>query len=111
MAGTPRGARIPQKSQQHREAWYEDRCHWRRGCRDQGRRAKLKREQPGAEVVLYSKGRDISYAGCGLPYYLGGGIPTRDALIVNTPQKFAGLTGVQVFTGQEATGIDPPPKP
>ena len=72
--------------------------------------AKLKREQPGAEVVLYSKGRDISYAGCGLPYYLGGGIPTRDALIVNTPQKFAGLTGVQVFTGQEATGIDPAAK-
>ena len=72
--------------------------------------AKLKREQPGAEVVLYSKGCDISYAGCGLPYYLGGGIPTRDALIVNTPQKFAGLTGVQVFTGQEATGIDPAAK-
>lgn len=29
--------------------------------------AKLKREQPDAEVVLYSKGTDISYAGCGLP--------------------------------------------
>ncbi len=68
--------------------------------------AKLKREQPDAEVVLYSKGRDISYAGCGLPYYVGGEIPTREDLIVNTPQKYAGLTGVQVFTGQEAVKLD-----
>ena len=68
--------------------------------------AKLKREQPDAEVVLYSKGRDISYAGCGLPYYMGGEIPTREDLIVNTPQKYAGLTGVQVFTGQEAVKLD-----
>ena len=62
--------------------------------------AKLKREQPDAEVVLFSKGRDISYAGCGLPYYLGGEIPDREDLIVNTPAKYAGLTRVQVFTGQ-----------
>ena len=53
--------------------------------------AKLKREMPDAEVVLYSKGQDISYAGCGLPYYLGGSIPTRDDLIVNTrPQNMPG---------------------
>lgn len=68
--------------------------------------AKLKREQPEAEVVLYSKGRDISYAGCGLPYYLGGDIPTREDLIVNTPEKYAGLTRVQVHTGQEAVAVD-----
>ena len=68
--------------------------------------AKLKREQPGAEVVIYTKGKDISYAGCGLPYYVGGEIATRDELIVNTPQKYAGLTGVQVFTGQEAVKLD-----
>ena len=68
--------------------------------------AKLKREQPAAQVLLYSKGQDISYAGCGLPYYLGGGIETREELIVNTPAKYAGLTGVQVFTGQEAVALD-----
>ncbi len=33
--------------------------------------AKLKREDRGAEVVLVTKSRDISYAGCGLPYYVG----------------------------------------
>lgn len=68
--------------------------------------AKLKREQPDAEVVIYTKGQDISYAGCGLPYYLGGDIPTREDLIVNTPQKYAGLTRVQVYTGQEAVALD-----
>ena len=68
--------------------------------------AKLKREQPDAEVVLFSKSRDISYAGCGLPYYLGGEIPDREDLIVNTPAKYAGLTRVQVFTGQEAVALN-----
>ncbi|PWM20414.1 MAG: pyridine nucleotide-disulfide oxidoreductase [Collinsella tanakaei] len=68
--------------------------------------AKLKREQPEAEVLIYTKGRDISYAGCGLPYYLGGEIKTREELIVNTPQKYAGLTRVQVFPGREAVALD-----
>ena len=68
--------------------------------------AKRKREQPDAQVVIYTKGQDISYAGCGLPYYVGGGIATREELIVNTPQKYAGLTRVQVFTGREAVAMD-----
>ena len=68
--------------------------------------AKLKREQPDAQVVLYTKGQDISYAGCGLPYYVGGSIETREELIVNTPWKYAGLTRVEVHTGQEATALD-----
>ena len=72
--------------------------------------AKLKRTRPDAQVVLYTKGQDISYAGCGLPYYLGGAIESRDELIVNTPQKYAGLTRVEVHTGQEAVALDPAAK-
>lgn len=68
--------------------------------------AKLKRCDRNAVVKVYTKGEDISYAGCGLPYYIGGAIPSREALIVNTPQKYSGLTGAEVFTGCEATGID-----
>ena len=41
--------------------------------------AKLKRCDRSAEVKVYTKGTDISYAGCGLPYYIGGDIPTREA--------------------------------
>lgn len=68
--------------------------------------AKLKRCDRNAEVKVYTKSEDISYAGCGLPYYIGGDIPSRENLIVNTPAKYSGLTGVEVFTGCEATGID-----
>lgn len=68
--------------------------------------AKLKRLDRNADVKIYTKGSDISYAGCGLPYYLGGDIPSRDSLIVNTPQKYAGLTGADVFPSCEATAVD-----
>ena len=68
--------------------------------------AKLKRCDRSAQVIIYTKGDDISYAGCGLPYYIGGDIPGKDGLIVNTPAKFSALTGVTVYTGHEATGIN-----
>lgn len=68
--------------------------------------AKLKRLDRQAEVVIFTKSTDISYAGCGLPYYIGGDIATRDELIVNSPEKYAGLTGAQVQTGCEAVGVD-----
>ncbi len=68
--------------------------------------AKIKRQDRSAEVCIYTKAQDISYAGCGLPYYVGGGIPSREALIVNTPAKFSGLTGVEVCTGMEAVAVD-----
>lgn len=68
--------------------------------------AKLKRCDREAVVKVYTKGEDISYAGCGLPYYIGGDIASREGLIVNTPKKYAGLTGVEVLTGCEATEVD-----
>ena len=68
--------------------------------------AKIKRCDRSAEVKVVTKGRDISYAGCGLPYYVSGDIPTRDGLIVNTPDAYAALTGVEVETGVEATALD-----
>ena len=68
--------------------------------------AKLMRQDRSAKVTVYTKGKDISYAGCGLPYYVGGSIETRDELIVNTPEKYMGLTGVEVKTGMEATSVD-----
>ena len=72
--------------------------------------AKLKREDRSAQVKVLNKGEDISYAGCGLPYYVGGAIGTREELIVNTPQKYAGLTGAEVVTGCEVTHVDPAAK-
>ena len=69
--------------------------------------AKCKRENRADEVLVITKSADISYAGCGLPYYVGGSIEDKAELIVNTPQKYQGLTGVEVRTLREATHVDP----
>lgn len=68
--------------------------------------AKLKREDRSAEVTIITRDQEISYAGCGLPYYVGGLIEEKDELIVNTPAKYAALTGVNVLTGREAVSLD-----
>ena len=68
--------------------------------------AKLKREDRGCEVKILTKGKDISYAGCGLPYYVGGMIENREDLIVNSPEKYASLTGADVVTECEVTSIN-----
>lgn len=68
--------------------------------------AKLKRCNQNADVRVYTKGEDISYAGCGLPYYIGGDIQSRESLIVNTPSRYSGLTGAEIFPGCEATRLD-----
>jgi NADPH-dependent 2,4-dienoyl-CoA reductase/sulfur reductase-like enzyme/dissimilatory sulfite reductase (desulfoviridin) alpha/beta subunit/rhodanese-related sulfurtransferase len=69
--------------------------------------AKLKRLDRNMEVTILTKDREISYAGCGLPYYVGGAVETKEQLIVNTPSKFEALTGVSVLTGREACALDP----
>ena len=69
--------------------------------------AKLMREDRSCEVTVLTKGRDISYAGCGLPYYVGGVIQEKSELIVNTPEKFAALTGASVRTETEAVAVHP----
>lgn len=68
--------------------------------------AKLKRENRDLDVTLITKGENISYAGCGLPYYVGGVIENKSDLIVNTPKSFSDLTQVEVKTGVEALSID-----
>ena len=68
--------------------------------------AKLKRENPNDEVIIYTKSKDISYAGCGLPYYVGGAVESDEELVVNTPEKFTALTGVSVYTEKEVTALN-----
>lgn len=68
--------------------------------------AKLLREDRSHQVQIITKSKDISYAGCGLPYYVGHVIEHREQLIVNTPQSFTDLTGVSVTTQTEAVAID-----
>ena len=72
--------------------------------------AKLMREDRSNKVIVLNKGKDISYAGCGLPYYVGHVIEEKEQLIVNTPDKYAKLTGAQVITETEAVKVDPAAK-
>ena len=69
--------------------------------------AKLLREDRSCEVTVLTKGKDISYAGCGLPYYVGGVIEDKAQLIVNTPEKYEKLTGAKVLTETEAVAVHP----
>ena len=72
--------------------------------------AKLMREDRSNEVIVLNKGTNISYAGCGLPYYVGHVIEDKAQLIVNTPQKYEKLTGVKVYTETEAVRVQPEEK-
>ncbi|MFZ5968618.1 MAG: FAD-dependent oxidoreductase [Bacillota bacterium] len=68
--------------------------------------AKIKRENPKAKVVVVTKDENISYAGCGLPYYVGGVIEEKKELVVKTPEDFKLLTDIDVFIKHEAIKID-----
>ena len=57
--------------------------------------AKARRCDPEMEIVIYQEEEEISYAGCGLPYFVSGMIKQRDELISRTPGKFA-VDGIRV---------------
>ena len=68
--------------------------------------ARIRRLDEHAEVVLIEKGKYISYANCGLPYYIGGTIAERDKLFVQTPEGFGRRFNIDVRVENEATSID-----
>ena len=68
--------------------------------------ARMRRLSEEAEVVLFEKGEYISYANCGLPYYIGGVIEERDKLFVQTPEAFGKRFNIDVRTNSEVTAID-----
>lgn len=68
--------------------------------------ARLRRLTEDAEIVLFEKGRDISYANCGLPYYIGGVIAEREKLLVQTPEAFGRRFNIDVRVRSEVTAID-----
>lgn len=68
--------------------------------------AKVRRISPDAEITLLEAGPDISFANCGLPYYIGGDIKSRSKLILQSPESFNDQYGVQVHTHTMVSGID-----
>ena len=68
--------------------------------------ARIRRVDESAEIILLEKGKYISYANCGLPYYIGGVIEERDKLFVQTPEAFSTRFRVDVRTENEVIFID-----
>jgi NADPH-dependent 2,4-dienoyl-CoA reductase/sulfur reductase-like enzyme len=68
--------------------------------------AKARRCNEDAEIIMFEKGHDISYATCGLPYYLSGTIPKRDRLLITDGRFFKQRFNVDVMTRHEVVAID-----
>lgn len=68
--------------------------------------ARLRRADEACEIILLEKGDYISFANCGLPYYLGGVIKERDRLLLQTPEDMRRRFRVDVRVQSEAIGVD-----
>lgn len=68
--------------------------------------ARIRRNTEQAEIILFEKGEYISYANCGLPYYIGGVIEERERLFVQTPEAFGKRFNIDVRINSEVTNID-----
>ncbi|MDD3348210.1 MAG: CoA-disulfide reductase [Bacilli bacterium] len=68
--------------------------------------ARLRRRDEEMEIVILEKGEYISYANCGLPYYIGGVIQSRESLLLQTPKKMEDNYKIDVKTSAEVIAID-----
>jgi NADPH-dependent 2,4-dienoyl-CoA reductase/sulfur reductase-like enzyme/rhodanese-related sulfurtransferase len=68
--------------------------------------ARARRLSETAEITIIERGPDVSFANCGLPYFIGGEIKQRDALAVQTPQTLKAMLAIDVRTSTEAVAID-----
>ena len=72
--------------------------------------ARLRRLDESAQIVILERDHYVSFANCGLPYHVGGEIPDRDSLLLQTPESLRRSLALDVRTGQEVLRIDPDAK-
>ncbi|GAA1979370.1 FAD-dependent oxidoreductase [Isoptericola halotolerans] len=68
--------------------------------------ARARRLDESAEIIVLDRGEHVSFAGCGLPYHLGGEIEEADDLLVQTPESLRAALDLDVRTGHEVIGLD-----
>ncbi len=68
--------------------------------------ARLRRLDEFSEIIMFERGNYISYANCGLPYYIGGDITEKSALTLQTPESFNSRFNVDVRINSEVVSID-----
>jgi len=71
---------------------------------------RLRRRDESMEIIILEKGEYISYANCGLPYYIGDVIKSRDALLIQTPKAIKDKFDIDVRVSNEVTAIIPKEK-
>lgn len=69
--------------------------------------ARLRRLDEMAEIIMFERDEHISFANCGLPYYIGESIKERNMLLVQTPQSMKDRFNIDVRNYSEVTGVDP----
>jgi NADPH-dependent 2,4-dienoyl-CoA reductase/sulfur reductase-like enzyme len=69
--------------------------------------AKVRREDPDREIVVFERSPHTSYSACGMPYYIGGLIEKAEHLIARSPEKFREKYRIDVRTRHEVVAIDP----
>lgn len=67
---------------------------------------RLRRLDERARITIVERGEHVSFANCGLPYYVGGVIEERDALLLQTPESLRARFNLEVLTSTEAVSID-----
>ena len=72
--------------------------------------ARLRRLDEFAEIIIFERGEYISFANCGLPYYIGGIITNKNALIIQTPEIMSKRFNLDIRTNNEIIKIDPKSK-
>lgn len=72
--------------------------------------ARLRRLDEAAEIVILERGEYVSFANCGLPYYIGGAITDKSNLTLQTPESFRSRFHIDVRINSEAVKIDPEAK-
>ena len=72
--------------------------------------ARIRRNTEKDQIILLEKGDYISYANCGLPYYIGGVIEDRNRLFVQTPKAFGRRFNIDVRVRSEVTAVNPEEK-
>jgi len=72
--------------------------------------ARLRRLDEGADIIMFEKGEHISFANCGLPYYIGGVIKEKEKLFVQTPENMRKRFNIDVRINSEVTRIIPDKK-
>ena len=68
--------------------------------------ARARRLDERAQIIIFERGEHISFANCGLPYYIGGIIKKREDLLVTTPEAFKARYHIDIRTFSEVLGID-----